>query len=130
MVSDASYAGFYRAATTVVFGVAGLLSFGNVLLPRFVKIKNKDFWKLNGENKILRYLAAISGRQFLELQEPEVSLNNAQISKGLNININSVRGFLSNLRSQGFIETEGGKNKITTQGLHDLLEGRRDSDGS
>ncbi|KKR76871.1 MAG: hypothetical protein UU21_C0002G0002 [Candidatus Levybacteria bacterium GW2011_GWA2_40_8] len=95
-----------------------------------VLIKNKDFWKLNGENKILRYLAAISGRQFLELQEPEVSLNNAQISKGLNININSVRGFLSNLRSQGFIETEGGKNKITTQGLHDLLEGRRDSDGS
>jgi len=58
MVSDASYAGFYRAATTVVFGVAGLLSFGNVLLPRFVKIKNKDLE--NGLNRILKYILVLS----------------------------------------------------------------------
>jgi len=58
MVSDASYAGFYRAATTIIFGVAGLLSFGNVLLPRFVKMKKKNVE--NGLNRILKYTLILS----------------------------------------------------------------------
>lgn len=87
-----------------------------------VLIINKDFWKLSGENKILHYLAAVSGRKFLELEMPTIALDNIQISKGLNMNINSVRGFLSRIRSQGLILTEAGKNSLTTQGLHNLLE--------
>jgi hypothetical protein len=87
-----------------------------------ILIINKDFWKLSGENKILHYLAAASGRKFLELEVPVVALDNAQVSKGLNMNINSVRGYLSKIRSQGLIVTEASKNSITTQGLHNLLE--------
>jgi hypothetical protein len=87
-----------------------------------VLITNKDFWRLNGEVRILRYLAAVSGRKFLGIDNPELGLNNAQLSKGLNMNVNSVRGNLSILRKSGLIETEKGVNRITTQGLHELLE--------
>ncbi len=85
-------------------------------------IFDKSFWKLTGEQKILRYLAAAAGRRFLDLEKPEASLDNAQLSKSLNMNNNSVRGFLSKLRSRGLVETSGSKNSITTQGLHELLE--------
>jgi len=87
-----------------------------------ILVVNKNFWKLKGEEKILRYLAAVAGRKFLDIKTPEVSLNNAQISKSLSMNNNSVRAHLSQLRTKGLIETEKGKNRVTTQGLHDLLE--------
>lgn len=88
-----------------------------------VLIFNKDFWKLNGEMKILHYLAAVSGRKFLDIDSPELGLNNMQLSKRLNMNINSVRGNLSVLRKSGLIETDKGVNRITTQGLHELHDG-------
>jgi len=87
-----------------------------------ILIANKKFWKLKGEEKVLRYLAAVAGRQFLDLKNPEIGLNSVQISKALNINNNSVRAYLSQLRSRGMIETEKGSNSVTTQGLHDLIE--------
>ena len=87
-----------------------------------VLIVDKSFLKLTGEEKIQRYLAAAAGRQFLDLEKPETGLDNAQLTKSLNMNNNSVRGFLSKLRVRGLVETIGSKNSITTQGLHDLLE--------
>lgn len=94
-----------------------------------VLITNKDFWKLNGEVRILRYLAAVSGRKFLGINNPELGLNNALLSKSLNMNINSVRGNLSILRKSGLIETDKGLNRITTQGLHELLEEKEENHG-
>jgi hypothetical protein len=87
-----------------------------------ILIVNKKFWELKGEERILRYLAAIAGRQFLDINTPEISLNNFDLSKNLNINYNSVRAHLSQLRSRGLIKTEKNKNSISTQGLHELLE--------
>jgi len=87
-----------------------------------ILVVNKGFWKLKGEEKILRYLAAAAGRNFLDVNTPDLGLDNAQISSGLNMKNNSVRGHLSQLRTKGLVKTEKGKNYVTTQGLHDLLE--------
>jgi len=38
---DASYIGFYRAAFALVFGIAVILSFGNILLPIFSQLNNR-----------------------------------------------------------------------------------------
>lgn len=87
-----------------------------------ILVVNKRFWKLKGEEKILLYLAAVAGRKFLDIETPELGLDNARISKGLNMNKNSVRAYLSQLRTRGLIETEKGRSRVTTQGVHDLLE--------
>jgi len=87
-----------------------------------ILIVNKGFWKLTGEKKILRYLAAAAGRKFLGIDVPDLGFDNAQISKGLNMKHNSVRGHLSQLRTKGLVKTEKGKSYVTIQGLHELLE--------
>ncbi len=92
-----------------------------------ILITNRDFWKLKGEERILRYLASAAGRQFLDLQNSEKGLSNAQISKGLNMNNNSVRANLSHLRARGLVRMEEGKNSVTAQGLHDLLKKESES---
>ena len=94
-----------------------------------ILVVDKNFWKLRGEDKILRYLAAVAGRRFLGIKMPEVSLDSAQISKSLNMKNNSVRAYLSQLRAKGLIETEKGKNCVTTQGLHDLIEKKGENHG-
>lgn len=85
-------------------------------------IHNKEFWKLSGEEKLLRFLAAITGKRFLDLEGPQLNATNRELSKCLNMNESSVRVYVSSLRSRGLVETTKDGHGITTQGLHDLSE--------
>ncbi|MFQ5531920.1 MAG: polysaccharide biosynthesis C-terminal domain-containing protein, partial [Candidatus Nanoarchaeia archaeon] len=57
-IPDSSFVGFYRAATTLVFSIAGLLTFSNVLLPKFSEIKKEKLGFI--VNSISRYLLILS----------------------------------------------------------------------
>lgn len=83
---------------------------------------NRAFWQLGGDKKVLLFLAAVMGRKFLGLAAAEVVATNEAIERKLNMNENSVRVYVSQLRRAGLIVTEAGGHSITTQGLHDLME--------
>lgn len=57
-ISDVSYIGFYRAAFSLVFSIAGLLTFASVLLPIFSRITKKrlDF----SFNRVIKYTTILS----------------------------------------------------------------------
>jgi len=83
---------------------------------------NKSFWKLKGEWQVLLYLAALSGRKFLELSDPKFSANNKEIEKALRMKPSSVRAYLTNLRQKGHVYTKDNSHFITNQGLFELKE--------
>lgn len=83
---------------------------------------DRSYWKLPGDKKIALLLAALLGRKFLGLNDPEISATNADIGKILNINPNSTRVYISQLRKNGSVTTDKDRHMITTQGLHDLME--------
>ncbi len=57
-ITDPSYVGYYRAATTLVFSIAGILTFSNVLLPKFVQVKKENLQ--NSFDKVMKYSLALS----------------------------------------------------------------------
>lgn len=85
-----------------------------------ILVSNKDFYALPGETKISTYLVAIAGRQFLGLNQPPLAVDGMELSKQLNLKYNSVRAYLSQLRKQGLVIGEGGKYKVSMQGLLNL----------
>ncbi len=87
-----------------------------------VLIFNKEFWSLSGDKKIAFWLTALMGRKFLGLTNPETGATNDSLVKSLNMNYNSVRSYLSQLRKRGALVTDTGVHRITTQGIHDLME--------
>jgi len=58
MISDISYVGYYRAATTLVFSIAGMLTFNKVLIPQFSNIKEKNLQ--SAFNKVMKFSLALS----------------------------------------------------------------------
>lgn len=81
---------------------------------------NKSFWKLTGERQVLLYLAALSGRKFLELSDPKLGANNKEIGKALRMKQGSVRAYLTTLRQKEFVGTKENNHFITIQGLFEL----------
>jgi O-antigen/teichoic acid export membrane protein len=57
-IQDASYVGYYRAAFSLIFSIAGVLSFANVLLPIFVQIKKERLE--NAFARVFKYSALLS----------------------------------------------------------------------
>lgn len=55
---SSEYIGYYRAAFTLIFGIAGLLSFANVLLPVLTTVKKESLG--NVFNKIMKYSLIIT----------------------------------------------------------------------
>ena len=74
-ISDPKYAGFYSAASKLVFSVAGIFSFANILLPIFTQIKKNRL--KDAFNKVFKYTMmlavpvafglAVLGRYFIRL---------------------------------------------------------------
>lgn len=87
-----------------------------------VLFTNRAFWKLPGDKKVALFLAALLGRKFIEIDNVETAASNEEIGKKLNMNENSIRAYLSQLRKTGSVVTEKDKHSITTQGIHDLME--------
>lgn len=99
--------------------VKGFISYGE---DGEILVTNSKFWKLHGEEKVQRFLAAISGREFLGLENQSLDIDGLELTKKLNMNKSSTRVYLSQLRSRGLVETKKNKHRITNQGLHDLLQ--------
>jgi len=55
---DELYIGLYRAAVALVFGIIGLLSFYNVLLPAFMEVKKERLEQ--AFNKVLTYISILA----------------------------------------------------------------------
>lgn len=58
LIPDASYVGYYKAAFSIVFSVAGLLTFVNVLFPVFTQLNKKKLDNLF--NRAIKYVSIIS----------------------------------------------------------------------
>lgn len=55
---ESEFIGYYRAASSMAFAIAALISMANVLLPVFVQLEGKKLERVF--NKVFRYLALIS----------------------------------------------------------------------
>ncbi len=86
-------------------------------------ISNPDFKNLSISNQILVYLVAKSGLPLVtDKSDTDISSNNSELEKALNIKGNTLRPRLSELRVKGYIITENNKHKISNHSAGYVIE--------